>query len=95
MLRLAGKNDNGIVRVLSYPGLMMQKLTTKDPTDHQLEIAIVALKAVLVDSDAPVIDGVVDTDAKLIVKKNEGPEESIGSDEPETAAETDADFMES
>lgn len=95
VLRLAGKSDNVIVRVLSYPGLMMQKLTTKEPTDHQLEIAIVALKAVLVDSDAPVIDGVVDTDAKLIVKESEKPEESKGSDEPETAAETDADFMES
>ena len=75
VLRLAGKSDNVIVRVLSYPGLMMQKLTTKEPTDHQLEIAIVALKAVLVDSDAPVIDGVVDTDAKLIVKESEKSEE--------------------
>lgn len=83
VLRLAGKSDNIIVRVLSYPGLMMQKLTTKEPTDHQLEIAIVALKAVLVDSDAPVIDGVVDTDAKLIVKEIEEPEESKGSDEPD------------
>mgnify|MGYP002233744289 CR=1 FL=1 len=72
VLRLAERTTTVIVRVLSYPGLMMQKLTTKDPTDHQLEIAIVALKAVLVDSDAPVIDGVVDTDAKLIDEGKRG-----------------------
>ncbi len=64
LLRVAGRTDNAIVRVLSYPGLMMQKLTTREPSSRQLEVAIVALKAVLVDKDAPLIDGVVDNDAR-------------------------------
>ena len=47
MIRLAGKSNNRVVKALSYPGLMMQKLTTKEPDDQQLEVAIVAFKRVL------------------------------------------------
>jgi release factor-specific protein-(glutamine-N5) methyltransferase len=64
LLRVAGRTDNALVRALSYPGLMMQKLTTREPSSRQLEVALVALKAVLVDEDAPLIDGIVDTDAR-------------------------------
>lgn len=71
VLRIAGKSDNVLVRILSYPGLMMQKLTTKEPTNEQLEVAIVSLKAVLVDPDTPVIDGIVDKDAHLIRQESE------------------------
>lgn len=47
MIRLAGRTNNPIVRALSYPGLMMQKLTTRQPDDHQLEVAIIAFNSVL------------------------------------------------
>lgn len=47
MIRLAGRSNNRIVRALSYPGLMMQKLTTRQPDDQQLEVAIIAFKSVL------------------------------------------------
>lgn len=76
VLRIAGKSDNVLVRILSYPGLMMQKLTTKEPTNEQLEVAIVSLKAVLVDPDTPVIDGIVDKDAHLIRPESEKTENS-------------------
>lgn len=66
LLRWAGRSDNAVVRILSYPGLLMQELTTKDPDDSQLEIAIASLKAVLVDKDAPYIEGIVDKDANLL-----------------------------
>lgn len=49
LLRWAGKSDNAIVKILSYPGLMLQKLTTAEPTTEQLEVAIAALKAVIPD----------------------------------------------
>ena len=52
MIKLAGKSNHPIVKALSYPGLMMQKITTSEPDDRQLEVAIVAFKSVL-DSDKP------------------------------------------
>lgn len=57
LLRLAGRSDNKIIKYLSYPGIMLQKITTAEPTREQLEIAIIALKAVLVDPDVADVDG--------------------------------------
>ena len=66
LLKWAGRTDNKAVRILSYPGLMLQKLTTAEPTYEQLEVGILSLKAVLVDKDMPVIEGFVDKDGKMI-----------------------------
>lgn len=60
LLRWAGRSDNFAVRILSYPGLLMQKLTTAEPDESQLEVAILSLKAVLVPPETPEIDGPVD-----------------------------------
>lgn len=46
-IRLAGKYNNIFTRILSAPGLWFQRLTTKEPDDSQLEIAIAALNGVL------------------------------------------------
>ncbi len=40
----AGKHTNIFTRVLSLPGLLMQRITTKEPDESQLEVAIIALK---------------------------------------------------
>ena len=45
-LRLAGRNDSKIVNLLSKPGMMMQELTTKEPDDSMIEVAIEAVNAV-------------------------------------------------
>ncbi|WP_455052504.1 peptide chain release factor N(5)-glutamine methyltransferase [Mogibacterium sp.] len=55
LLRWAGRSDNAVVRVLSWPGLMMQKLTTREPDEEQLEVAITSLKAVLGELEPGVI----------------------------------------
>lgn len=47
MIKIAGKSNHALVRALSAPGLMMQKLTTNEPDDEQLEVAIAAFKRVL------------------------------------------------
>lgn len=47
VIKWAGKSDGFLVRAISYPGLMMQKLTTKEPDDRQLEVALAALHKVL------------------------------------------------
>ena len=50
-IKYAGKHDNLLVRILSKPGLWMQKLTTQEPTDDIIEVGIEAIKAVLYDSE--------------------------------------------
>lgn len=49
-IRYAGKHDNILVKVLSAPGLWMQRITTKEPTDDIIEVGIASLKAVLTDN---------------------------------------------
>jgi len=46
--RITGKYiDNPIAKLVAFPGLMLQKITTKEPDDEQMEVSIVALKAAL------------------------------------------------
>ena len=66
LLKWAGRSDGAVVKILSWPGLMLQRLTTDEPTDEQLEVAILSLKAVLVEKDFPVIEGFVDKDGNMI-----------------------------
>lgn len=47
LIRLAGKYDNWFTRILSAPGMWMQHLTTNEPDDSMIEVAIAALKPVL------------------------------------------------
>ena len=47
IIRILGKYDNAFTRMIAYPGMMLQYLTTKEPDDEQLEVAIASLKAVL------------------------------------------------
>jgi len=48
ILKLSGLYyDNFISRVIAAPGMMLQKLTTKKPSDDQIEVAIKSLEAVL------------------------------------------------
>jgi uncharacterized protein YqhQ len=46
LLRLAGRSDSKLVNILSRPGLMLQGLTTKEPEDDMIEVAIAAVEAV-------------------------------------------------
>lgn len=48
--RLIGKSDSKIAYYISYPGLMVQKIaTTREPDEDQIEVAIAALKEVIVE----------------------------------------------
>ena len=51
-IRLAGRHDNLFTRILSAPGLWMQRITTKEPDDGMIECAIAALKAVIPDDES-------------------------------------------
>ncbi len=46
-IRLSGSSTTWLVRILVWPGLLLQRLTTREPDDSQLEVAIKALEGVL------------------------------------------------
>ena len=45
-IRLAGRSDNRFVNLLSKPGLLLQRLTTKEPDDSMIEVGIASVEAV-------------------------------------------------
>lgn len=45
LIKFLGKNDGKLAKFIAYPGLKLQLLTTKEPDDSQIEVAIAALKA--------------------------------------------------
>ena len=45
-IRLAGRSDNPIVNIFSKPGLMLQKITTQEPQDDMIEVAIASVEEV-------------------------------------------------
>ena len=50
--RLIGRSNGKLAYALSYPGLIIQKLaTTREPDGEQIEVAIAALKGVLVEDE--------------------------------------------
>jgi len=52
LLKVLAKTDNKFWLILKFPGLLLQKLTTKEPTDDMIEVAIVSFKTVLeMDAD--------------------------------------------
>ena len=71
LLRWAGRSDGIVVKVLSLPGLYLQKLTTCEPDDEHLEVAIAAMKAVMVSEDTPTFTGKCDLDGNLIAGTEE------------------------
>ena len=75
VLKWAGKSDNWFIKIISIPGLYLQKLTTAPPDNEQLEVAIAAVKAVL-DEDAPVYEGIAGQDGKFIKTAEEFYEEA-------------------
>lgn len=46
-IRFAGKNDSGLVGILSKPGMMLQKLTTREPDLSMIEVAIKSVEGVI------------------------------------------------
>ena len=46
IIRLAGRSNNIFVRILSAPGMLIQRLTTKEPDKDMIEVAIASVEAV-------------------------------------------------
>ncbi len=76
-IQLAGKYPNKFTRLLSMPGLLMQRITTAEPTPDMIEVAIAAMKAALT--------GEVETAAKE--ETTESAEESVDGETAENVDE--------
>jgi len=46
IIRLAGRSNNILVKILSAPGMLIQRMTTKEPDEDMVEVAIAAVEAV-------------------------------------------------
>ena len=58
LLKLGARHrQNPIVHVLLYPGLLVQKITTKQPTDDMIEVAIVSMESALEADGEPIPEG--------------------------------------
>lgn len=51
VIRYAGRSSGPIIRLVNAPGMMLQHLTTREPDESQIEVAIKALTAVIPESD--------------------------------------------
>lgn len=49
-IKYAGRHDNLFVKILAAPGLWMQRLTTKEPDEDMIEVALASFKAVITDN---------------------------------------------
>ena len=68
----AGKHDNILTKVLSAPGLWMQRVTTREPDLKQLEIAITALKASMPEEfDRSEVDSVIEASMPKTDEEND------------------------
>lgn len=86
LLRWAGRSDSITVKVLSVPGLLLQKLTTQEPDEKQLEVAIAAMKAVMVPPETPAYVGDCDLSGMLIPEA-EQTEEAVKEQTEETESQ--------
>lgn len=55
-IRLAGRTDNAVMNFLSRPGMWIQKLTTKEPEEEMIQVAIISVESVLYGK--PYVDAV-------------------------------------
>ena len=52
LIKIAGRYDNGFTRIISAPGLWLQRVTVFEPTDDMIECAIAAVKEVIPNNDS-------------------------------------------
>lgn len=72
-LKLSAKlKDNVFVRLMTRPGLLLQRLTTREPDDSQLEVAITALQEVLKIKESLEIQEVLKTQESLEIQEEKG-----------------------
>ena len=56
LIKICGKHDNWFTRIIAAPGLWAQRITTKEPDDKMIEVAIEAIKAVIPDDGSDIVN---------------------------------------
>ena len=51
LIKICGRYDNLVTRIIAYPGLMVQRLTVYEPDDSMIEIAIAAMEEVIPENE--------------------------------------------
>ena len=74
VLRFCGKYDNFITRIISAPGRWLQRITTKEPDDGMIEVAIAALRAC--EPDTPDVDRSIDAEEEKTETTEENNEQN-------------------
>ena len=90
ILMVAGKHDNIITRIISAPGMWVQRITTKEPTPDMLECAITSIKCALRNDFPEFMEFYL---ARPWEKKAE-PTEEVSEVAPEEEGNTAADSAE-
>ncbi len=85
----AGRHDNLFTKIVSAPGLWMQRITTREPDDSQLEVALTALKNAIPTEFGGIVQesGVVQADGTTVPEKKDADEENTDGTETETDGE--------
>ena len=94
VLMLAGKHDNAFTRIISAPGLWVQRLTTKEPTLDMLEVAITSIKCALRDEYPEYMEFFVNREWEPKVEPTEESESESEADSTETEETNDTDKTE-
>lgn len=56
LIKLCGRHDNAFTRIIAAPGLWAQRITTKEPDDDMIEVAIEAIKAVIPEDGSDIVN---------------------------------------
>ena len=86
-IRYAGKHDNLLTRIISAPGLWFQRITTKEPDEKQLAVALVALRGVL--EDYPLEKEIIVDESGAFLREKEESNEDEGKAEGSAASGRD------
>ena len=99
LLRLLAMGDNKFIRALRYPGLQLQRLTTKEPDDSMLEVAIAAFEGVRkLDGEEPCSDNPPatyekDSELNADVQASDGEQRSEACGDVKETTEADAESV--
>lgn len=56
LIKLCGRHDNTFTRIIAAPGLWAQRITTKEPEDDMIEVAIAAIEAVIPEDGSDIVN---------------------------------------
>ncbi|MEE1154844.1 MAG: DUF1385 domain-containing protein [Acutalibacteraceae bacterium] len=56
LIKICGKYDNKLTRIIAAPGIWAQRITTKEPSDDMIEVAIKAMKAVIPENGEDIVN---------------------------------------